>query len=218
MEMRDAEERHRLSDLAPPWRFHSGVAKHWEGIMRFARMAAFAALVALAGGCDTYAGCSGNSKPATYVPDETDEQDTQSLDGAPPDASAADAPAPDATAAEGSEFVPMAEDLIVRLDYGAEMDGPGWYEVLIIDPDLPGAAVCQTRMDTTSEEGLSAYGSEDYHCSASVFNANSANRTDPHDFVIYITNSHGNELSYPLTWQGGSFTNEVGNVLSYQVP
>ena len=170
-------------------------------------------LVVFAGGCDGI-GCSSNSNTTAPVTTDATQRDAPALDGAPPDAAQPDAaPSPD-----GSAFIPMAEDLIVRLDYGAEMDGPGWYEVLIVDPDFPDTAVCQTRMETSSEEGLSAFGSEDYTCNADVFNANSANRTDPHSFVIYITNSHGNELEYPLTWQGGSFTNEVGNVISYQVP
>ncbi len=217
MDVRDADVQRRISDPVAPQCSHSGVAEEWELIMRFHRAMVIVAIVMLAGGCDGI-GCSGSSATKTPVPTETPERDTQSLDGAPPDATATNDATSDATAGEGSEFVPMADDLIVRLRYGAEMDGPGWYEVLIVDPDLPEAAVCQTRMETSSEEGLSAFGTEDYHCSASVFNANSANRTDPHSFVIYISNSHGNELSYPLTWQGGSFTNEVGNVITYQVP
>jgi hypothetical protein len=178
--------------------------------MRLHRALMLVGLVAFAAGCDSKTSFFGDSP----TPSTVAAADANRPDAPPSDVTRSETPAAQASSA----FVPMADDLIVRLDYGAEMDGPGWYRVMILDPDFPTHSACETTMETSSEEGLSAYGSEDYLCYADVFNANSTNRTDPDQFVIYITNSHGNELSYPLTWQGGSFTNEVGNVISYQVP
>jgi hypothetical protein len=129
-------------------------------------------------------------------------------------------PAPEAadSASAGSAFVPAAEDLIVRLTYGDAMVGPGWLRVEFIDPTLPDSHACDTKFETASEEGLSAYGTEDYTCQANVFNANAQGRQNPQNFTLRITSSFGYEFEDGLLWLDGSFTNAVGNVLSYSVP
>ncbi len=122
------------------------------------------------------------------------------------------------SASSGSAFVPATDDLIVRVEYGDAMVGPGWLRVELIDPSFPDLRTCATTHETTSEEGLSSFGTEDYVCLADVFNGNAVNRTNPQDFTLVITSSFGYQESYDLTWQDGSFTNAAGNVLSYSVP
>jgi hypothetical protein len=163
--------------------------------------------------------CDGDCNPDSNDPAPTEQtvSATNRPDGGPEQP--ADDPSGDTSdRAEAGAFVPMADDLIVRLEYGDAMDGPGWYRVTIADVDDPLGDVCDTMMETSSPDGLSVFGSDDYTCLASVFNANSDDRTDPHEFILSITSSLGYLGEHLLTYEGGSFTNEVGNVITYGVP
>ena len=150
------------------------------------------------------------------VPPDTAQPDAQEPNA--PDAPQPDAPQPDDETVRLDAFVPMTDDLTIRLNYGDEMDGPGWYRVTIVDPAFPDVPVCNSTIETDSSDGLSSYGADDYTCNASLFNSFGDNRPLTDTYIINITNSHGNEISDGLLYKNGSFVNEVGNVITYDVP
>ncbi len=128
-------------------------------------------LVVLAVCAQTCEGCEKDEEDWLEAVAEQEAEDAARAnrpDGGPQQP--ADEPSSDTSgSAEDSAFVPMADDLIVRLEYGDAMDGPGWYRVEMVDVDNPMISVCDTTMETSSEEGLSAFGSDDYTCQANVF-------------------------------------------------
>ena len=185
--------------------------------MKLHRVIGFAALSSLVVSC--YGPIGGSFSCASEEEDPyADLRPTTSVEAAPDGGPAQPAPGGADSTSDESAFVPAADDLIFRIAYGDAMVGPGWLRVELIDPGFPNSRPCATTHETSSEEGLSVFGIEDYVCLADVFNGNAINRTNPQDFTLVITSSFGYEQSYDLTWQDGSFTNAAGNVLTYSVP